>query len=389
MVNKHTWMDQEKLKDLLLKHHSLTATPEEMALLESWYLKEAGKQNKLSPEEVEAAEKMMADHLRDHIKPESGLRTAGGNIKFVSWLAVAALLCIMIPGLLWYAGVFSLDKKEESYVADIKPGKNAATLTLANGKRIVLSDVVQGEVVKESGVLIRKSSDGIIEYLISDQDYADAEGVNILSTAKGETYRLRLPDGTSVWLNAASSLKFPVSFAKSKSRNVELSGEAYFEIFKDKSHPFVVSTDRQEVRVLGTHFNMSSYPDEPDIRTTLIEGSVKVIPLKLSGAKEILLKPGQRSRLFEGKLEVTPVDIQEETAWKNGDFIFRNEHIESIMRKLSRWYDIDVRYEGEMADLIFIGVVSRSKNISSVLKVMESTGNVRFKIEGRRVTVKR
>lgn len=382
-------MDQEKLKDLLLKHHSLTATPEEMALLESWYLKEAGKQNKLSPEEVEAAEKMMADHLRDHIKPESGLRTAGGNIKFVSWLAVAALLCIMIPGLLWYAGVFSLDKKEESYVADIKPGKNAATLTLANGKRIVLSDVVQGEVVKESGVLIRKSSDGIIEYLISDQNHADAEGVNILSTAKGETYRLRLPDGTSVWLNAASSLKFPVSFAKSKSRNVELSGEAYFEIFKDKSHPFVVSTDRQEVRVLGTHFNMSSYPDEPDIRTTLIEGSVKVIPLKLSGAKEILLKPGQRSRLFEGKLEVTPVDIQEETAWKNGDFIFRNEHIESIMRKLSRWYDIDVRYEGEMADLIFIGVVSRSKNISSVLKVMESTGNVRFKIEGRRVTVKR
>jgi ferric-dicitrate binding protein FerR (iron transport regulator) len=252
-----------------------------------------------------------------------------------------------------------------------------------------LSDAAKGEVAKEYGVVIRKSVDGMIEYLITDQDKPDAAGKNTLSTARGETYRVRLPDSTAVWLNAASSLKFPVSFSGKKTRSVELSGEAYFEVFEDKAHPFVVRTDQQEVRVLGTHFNVSSYPDELYASTTLVEGAVNVSRPALPDAKTILLKPGQRSLLRSGNLEVSNVDTQEAIAWKNGDFMFKNEHIESIMRKLSRWYDIEVSYEGDMSDLIFIGVVSRSKNISAVLKIMESTGNIHFKIEGRRVTIRR
>lgn len=385
-----TWMDQQKLKDLLFKYNSRTATPGELELLETWYLNESAKKSDLTQEDVGMAEKIMSAYLRSHIKSVSGLRASERNPGLMTWLAVAALFCAVIPGLLIYTGAFSPAlQKTETYSADIGPGRNAATLTLANGKKIILSDVVQGDVAKESGVVIRKSSDGMIEYLIKDQQKTDAADINILSTAKGETYRIRLPDGTAVWLNAASSLKFPVSFAAMKNRKVELTGEAYFEVFEDKSHPFVVATGQQEIQVLGTHFNVSSYADEPDTRTTLIEGSVKVFPLKLPEIKSIVLKPGQRSTLLDRKLEVSDVDAQEAIAWKNGDFIFRNEHIESIMRKLSRWYDIEVNYEGDMSDLVFIGVVSRSKNISSVLKIMESTGNVRFKIEGRRVTIRR
>jgi ferric-dicitrate binding protein FerR (iron transport regulator) len=383
-------MEQKQLQDLLHKYNTNIATPEEIELLESWYLTESSKKTSLTPQEVEEAEQVISAKLDSHLKPAAGLRVVYPKEKLRTWIVAAAVFCLIISGVFLYTPFFSPSVQQSaSYAVDIEPGRNAATLTLADGKKIALSEAAKGEVAKESGVVIRKSVDGMIEYLITDQNKPDAADKNTLSTAKSETYRIRLPDGTAVWLNAASSLKFPVSFTGKKSRRVELSGEAYFEVFEDKSHPFIVLTDQQEVRVLGTHFNISSYPDEPYASTTLVEGSVKVSHPALPDAKTILLKPGQRSMLRSGNLEVSNVDTQEAIAWKNGDFMFKNEHIESIMRKLSRWYDIEVSYEGDMSDLIFIGVVSRSKNISAVLKIMESTGNIHFKIEGRRVTIRR
>jgi transmembrane sensor len=383
-------MEQKQLKDLLYKYNSNTATAEEINLLESWYLAESAKENSLTPQEVEEAEKVMGAHLRSYLKPAAGAGAHDHPRRLMAWVTAAALFCIVISSLFIYTPFFSTSKQQaETYPVDIGPGRNAATLTLADGKKITLSDAARGEVAKESGVVIRKSVDGMIEYLITDQEKPNAAGKNTLSTSRGETYRVRLPDGTAVWLNAASSIKFPVSFAGKEIRSVELSGEAYFEVFEDKSHPFVVQTAHQEVRVLGTQFNVSSYPDEPATSTTLVEGTVKVSQPAMPEAKTILLKPGQRSVLRSGRLDVTEVDTREATAWKNGDFMFKNESIESIMRKLSRWYDIDVAYESDMSDRIFIGVVSRSKNISAVLKVMESTGNIHFEIAGRRVTIKR
>lgn len=206
---------------------------------------------------------------------------------------------------------------------------------------------------------------------------------NTLSTARGEQYQVRLPDSSLVWLNAASELKYPSSFNTLKERRVELSGEAYFEVAKNKKQPFVVQADGQEVKVLGTHFNVSSYSDEPDAITTLLEGSVQI-----SGNGEVkVLKPGERAVRTGNQIKVSEADLSEDMAWKNGDFYFNNVGIASIMRQISRWYDVDIIYQGELTDEKFYGTISRSKNIKQVLNVLEKTKSVHFKVEGRRVLI--
>ena len=166
---------------------------------------------------------------------------------------------------------------------------------------------------------------------------------------------------------------------------VELTGEAYFEVAKNKQMPFIVHTQNQEVEVLGTHFNISSYDDEKVTKTTLLEGSVKVI----AQANQKVIKPGEQAQINRNvaAIKVLPVSIEEAIAWKNGYFVFNDEKLESIMQRVSRWYDIDYEFQGQQGNLSFLGVVERSKNISSLLKVLESTGNVHFKIEGRKIIV--
>lgn len=270
---------------------------------------------------------------------------------------------------------------------DIAPGTNAATLTLANGRKIFLSDALKGKVAVEAGVNIMKAQDGQVAYSISDLSKAGPAMLNVISTANGEQYKVILPDGTKVWLNAASSIKFPVTFAKAIHRKVELSGEAFFEVVKDKKHPFIVKTARQEVKVLGTHFNVSAYPDELDTKTTLMEGSVHVTNTfgKEEGRE---LRPGQQSVISGETFQVNhSVDLEDVLAWKNGYFRF-SESLESIMNKISRWYNVEVVYEvNPGAGLAFEGKISKKKTLSVLLKNIESAGDIHFKIEGRRVTV--
>jgi ferric-dicitrate binding protein FerR (iron transport regulator) len=192
-----------------------------------------------------------------------------------------------------------------------------------------------------------------------------------------------LPDGSKVFLNAASSLTYPISFVALRERRVELKGEAYFEVAKDKNHPFIVKTQNQEIKVLGTHFNINSYADEPLTKTTLVEGSVLV---KASGIQQIL-KPGSQAINGYDGLRIVEANMDEVLAWKNGYFMFDSESIESVMRKISRWYNIDVAFKGNVSKDKFGGTVSRFANVSQVLRKLEYTNKVHFIIEEGRITV--
>lgn len=303
----------------------------------------------------------------------------------------AACIALIVTGIAAmlhnnYPNVNFKDLAAEFVAHDIPPGGNKAILTLADGKTITLNEAANGELVKAEGIVIRKTGQGQLVYEVAGNDAGAAtDTYNTISTPKGGTYQVILPDGTKVWLNAASTLKFPTSFVALNERKVELSGEAYFEVTKDIRQPFKVLTTKQEVQVLGTHFNISSYADESIVKTTLLEGSVKV--KNLLGVKEanVILKPGQQAIVNEGEIKVTKADVDEVLAWKNGVFVFNDEPLESIMKKVSRWYDVEVVYEGVDKNKLFGGSVSRFDNVSKVLRQLELTGGVHFKVEEGRI----
>jgi len=207
---------------------------------------------------------------------------------------------------------------------------------------------------------------------------------NRIQVPYGGQYQLELPDGTKVWLNAGSSLRYPVSFTGHE-RKVELTGEGYFEVAKNKTMPFRVQTSKQVVEVLGTHFNINAYNDDPSVKTTLLEGSVKVTQNTMGTFK--MLKPGQQSVLKNNELQVKEADTEEAVAWKNGLFLFNDQSLDEIMHQVSRWYDLQIVFDDvSLKTQRFGGSISRFKNVSQLLQVLESTGSVHFKIEGRRLT---
>jgi transmembrane sensor len=298
---------------------------------------------------------------------------------------VAAVATIIISAGIWFLKNPAKDPIQQSaYLNDVAPGKKGATLTLANGKKIRLIDAANGELAKEAGVVITKTAGGQLIYEIKDEN-TESDKINMLTTDNGETYQVRLPDGSSVWLNAASTLKYPSSFAKLKERRVELSGEGYFEVSKDKAHPFIVKTAEQEVEVLGTHFNVNAYADEKAVATTLLEGSVKVSSDEKNNK---ILKPGEQALNKGNTILVKEVDTENITDWKEGDFNLDQVDFRIAMRKIARWYDVEVIYDDNLSnDIQISGWISRSKKLSSVLKFIESSGLVHFKVEGRKVYV--
>lgn len=295
------------------------------------------------------------------------------------WAVAASItIAIMVGSYLYYNSKNINSNTEMAYQNDVAPGKDGATLTLADGRKILINDALAGNIATQAGVKISKTADGELIYEVSADDNKGLT-YNTLTTTRGEQTRVRLSDGTLVFLNAASSLRYPTSFEMQ--RNVELTGEAYFQVAYNKSKPFRVTSKGQEVEVLGTHFNINSYADEKDTRTTLLEGSVR-----LNG--KTILKPGEQATLSKsGSISVEQKDVNDVIAWTNGKFIFDGETIESIMRKLSRWYDVEVVYEGNVKDKQFAGTISRKDNISKILDKIAFTQAVHFKIEGRRVTV--
>jgi len=321
-------------------------------------------------------------HEKIQVKPKSGW------FLWYKFSAAAAILLIMGSGLFYYYKnpadlPFSEDKTAEINV--IKPGSKKAILTLNDGSTIVLDDSKNGVVANQGKTVISKSKDGRIVYNSAGAPPATeaTEVYNTISTPRGGETQLLLPDGTKVWLNAESSIKFPAVFC-GKLRKVELSGEAYLEVAENKAVPFKVLVKGTEVEVLGTHFNINAYGDKPEVNTTLLQGSVRL----RNGVNESMLKPGQSGISHQnGKLTVKEVNVEDAVAWKNGYFVYRNEDIYSIMAKAARWYDVDVVYQGAMKGKEFYGRGQRYEHISELLRNLELTGEVHFKVQGRRVVV--
>jgi transmembrane sensor len=266
---------------------------------------------------------------------------------------------------------------------DIAPGGNKAKLTLSNGSIITLDGAKNGQIARQKTGIVNKDKDGEVVYQSNDnQAVANVTELNTITTPRGGQYTVVLPDGSKVWLNAASSLKFPVAFTGPE-RNVELTGEAYFEVAKNKQKPFKVSVNGATVEVLGTHFNIMAYSDEAKLRTTLLEGSVKIS----KGDKDGLLKPGMQADIDkQNNIKITEADTEQAMAWKNGYFKFSRDNIQTIMRQLSRWYDIDVVYDGSIPNDEFVGKIRRNANVSEVLRVLE-LNNVHFKIVNKKIIV--
>lgn len=300
--------------------------------------------------------------------------------------ASAAIILIAISVTSYFYSV-NKGQKEHVFVQDVLPGGNKAVLTLADGKKISLTDAVAGDIAKQSGISITKTADGQLIYKVSGGvNETDDSKMNTISTPRGGQWQVQLPDGSMVWLNAASSLTYPLSFVSAKQRVVDLSGEAYFEVAKDKLHPFVVRTAKQEVEVLGTHFNINCYADEYVTKTTLLEGSVRVSHNTTHDTE--ILKPGEQSVLSSTGINIKGIDVEEAIAWKNGYFMFNNEKQESIMRKISRWYNVEIEYaDADAKEVMYYGTVGRFGKVSQVLRKLEQTGEVRFDIKDNKIIV--
>lgn len=305
------------------------------------------------------------------------------------WLAAVAALVLVSMAFFFYTKKVPLPavKQVNAGVEDILPGGNKAILTLADGSELSLDDTGSGIVTTQGNIIVDKDKDGQLVYRVKTGGENMAAGklsYNTIRTPHGGQYQLVLSDQTKVWLNAGSSIKFPTVFAGNE-RSVTVEGEAYFEVAKDKRRPFKVFTAQQHIEVLGTHFNVNAYKDEAALKTTLLEGAVKIV----YGNSSSIIKPGQQARLSgeTGKMDLVQVDIEEAVSWKNGYFMFDNEDIHSVMRKISRWYDVEVVFLNEQISERFGGTVSKFENVSQVLKILEVTGTIHFKIEGRRIIV--
>lgn len=399
-------IQREQFLKILEKYRVGNASTEEMDFLDSYY-KVFGLRPDYTSGMEEGKRIILKEDLKNSINENiSTYRKATiqkGKRTIYKWsISVAATLIICGLWFFYYPQkiesyqVIKSVKKDSSIISktevapkdDIVPGGNKAVLTLANGKKINLTDVNIGTLAEQSNVQIAKIADGQLVYsILSDQQVRNNQKnqYNTIETPKGGRYQMRLPDGTNVWLNSASRLTFPSSFSSLSKRKVELSGEAYFEVAKDSSRPFVVKTILQEVEVLGTHFNISSYEDESSVKTTLIEGSVKIVA---KNGSDKILKPGQQSVLTADNITVENINEgQQALAWKNDQFIFESHDIQYVMRIISRWYNVEVEYVGAIPENKFGGAISKFENISEVLKSLESTGRVKFKIEGRRILV--
>ena len=308
---------------------------------------------------------------------------------FPIWMRVAAVAILFITVTLVYRMQDSQQKANAKTVAIneqrhiIQPGGTKAVLTISDGSRIVLDSIQNGTVVHAGSTTISKQG-GLLVYKVSNSSTGEETVVyNTLSTPRGGQYQVILPDGSKVWLNAASSLHFPSAF-KGEKREVDLTGEAYFEVTKNKKKPFLVRVGDMQVKVLGTHFNINAYGDEGVIKTSLLEGSVKITKGSASG----LLKPGQQavSGTAEDKVEIRNADMNEVMAWKNGLFQFDGASINTIMREIGRWYDVKIEYSGKVPQRRFEGKISRNAQLSDVLQILELS-NVKFSVAGDTIIV--
>ncbi|WP_316818580.1 FecR family protein [Pedobacter nyackensis] len=397
-------MNQKEFEELLIKYQQKNCSEAEQLLVERWYWQYNEQETGLTEEAIEAARLEVLQKL-----------PAPAPVKKTKNLFRLPLIAASITFIIGFSYLLLNRYLPENYINnDVLPGGYKAILVLSNGTNIDLSEIKEGEIAKDNGVDILKLPNGQLQFktssTVANKPYPQLDslpaltsgpkmvkqgtGLNVVLTPKGGQYHIALPDGTNVWINAGSTLRFPSSFDDVAERRVHLTGEAYFKVAtvnsvfgkqrRARKVPFIVQTDKQEVTVLGTNFNINCYPDEPDLKTSLLEGLVKVSTKK----GEVILKPGMQAINNAKGLTAKKADVSMAIAWKNGEFAFLNEPLENIMRQVSRWYNVEVMYENQqMRKKPFGGSISKFKNVSQVLKMLELAGNVKFKIEQNKITV--
>jgi ferric-dicitrate binding protein FerR (iron transport regulator) len=387
-------MDNKKFKKLINRYLDGTATNEEFKLVDK-FLDTFNEENFIWQPNImgdsEDINKEILQKIQEKTKAKNQdkLRFANNKNqknKFNFYLRVAASILILIT-----LGYYLFRPLTE--VEKISPGTDKAYLTLADGEVIVLDDVRDGDLTSQGTTVISKSDNKLV-YDACDSTLEPNYKVlyNKVSTPRGGQYHLVLPDGSNVWLNASSSIKFPTVFSGYE-RRVEITGEVYFEVktqpnSKTKGNiPFFVIANDMEIKVLGTHFNVNSYKDDNTLKATLVEGSIVVSSIKNGRSMHIV--PGQQAKMLEnGNITINEVNISEIIAWKNGMFYYNDTGIETIMNGIARWYDVDVVYKGDVQELKFGGILSRKEDIESLLKLISLTGVVQFDIKDRTVIVK-
>ena len=386
-------MEEQALQEILNKVASGTATEDEISQYLRWYRSFKSPENVWA--EIKADPSAFKISLLTRIKQEINSSTEQvtnpqqqivwssprRQTTTLRWVAAIAASVVAVVGL-YFFNYRNQEVERVLGVNEVAPARQGIFLSLANGKKISLSDAANGKLVEEPGIRISKTAEGELVYELS-AGVDQPDQLNTLSTGKGETFKLKLPDGSMIWLNAASSLTYQPDLLENGKRQVLLKGEAYFEVAKDAEHPFVVKSRDQEITVLGTHFNVNSYGNEPEVSTTLLEGSVRVTAAK----ENVTLSPGQQSVTTGSGFIVSQVDAEAFLAWRNRQFLFERQHIQRIMRIIERWYDVEVVYRGNPVKATFSGGISRFDNLSQVLKSLESTDKVKFEIEGRVVYV--
>jgi transmembrane sensor len=388
-------MQKEEIQELVEKYLHNNASREEEERLLQWYWRQSNLDSEweLNSSQSELDLKsMIYDKITKHDQiesdqnnnPKNKLNKVGIAVLFLAILALASFFNSNPIKKTSTDKIFAIQKP-----VDILPGGNKAILTLADGRKIELDESENGILVNQGGIKVHKNSDGIIEYTFSKQEIVslgtldEAEPVfNTIETPVGGKYQLNLADGSKVWLNSSSSLRFPIFFSEDN-REVELKGEAYFEVSKDTKRKFSVRSGIQTVEVLGTQFNINAYSDEKSIKTTLFEGEIRVIDLKTNHSK--LLKPGEQSNIDQS-IEIKRIDTQTEIAWKEGYFHFKKADIETVMRQLGRWYGVTARYEGNLPERHFSGAISNSLTLLEVLEILEKS-DIHFSLDGREVVV--
>ena len=371
-------MPMNNAEELLDKYSKGLCTAEEIAILETWYLKLQTRPDGLPDEELEVVLSEIAGRLP---------LVSGESRTYNLWpkIMVAAAITFVIAFSVYFFTGRRLSQQNiiAHHQQQISPGSNKAILTLASGKQIILDAAANGKLVQQSDITIIKTADGQIRYEAAhDGEAKKANSYNLMTTPRGGQYHLILADGTAIWLNAASSIKYPETF-NGKYRDVSITGEAYFEVAKDKSHPFRVQSGSQQIEVLGTHFNVNAYTDEALTKTSLLEGVVKVS----TATGKLLLKPGQQAQVNAKGIAAVDLKGADVIAWKNGLFNFNKADIESVMRQFSRWYDIKVIYQGSIPEVRITGKVHKDADLSKALEIL-SYLDIHYSIRDRTLTIK-
>lgn len=379
---------KEDIQHILEKYSRNACSEEELRRLEAWF-QAIGQENPGTMVDDTRLQRLLQQIQASPRYSSADISSTRSRVKrLLVNISVAALALVGIGLAVYWTQPPA--PTEKFTVSDIAAGEDKAVLTLADGRKIILDGSSQGRLVQENGITIYKNIDNILTYTPqTDDDQVTGDLVyNTIETPRGGQYQVILSDGTTVWLNAESSLTFPTRFS-TDSRQVQIRGEAYFSVVPQETEtgrrtPFIVETDQQRIEVLGTEFNVNTYADRSRQQTTLVKGSVRVIH-QMNG-QQAVLAPGQQARIGN-VIEIVQADLEKEIAWKQGDFIFKNDRLQDILQQVSRWYDITVSYPANRAGLRYSGMVSRKQPLSSIIAMLESTGTIQVRIKERRIII--